>query len=995
MDDEMIWLVATGIFILVGGGLFLFVSLGGFEGISVYIEQWCQDNPSVCGTTDEDSFNYKLAENSAEALSCAINSVTLGEEKQEGNCFEYFKKGSPLVGGGGGSDGGGSSGGIQIIDSNTREEFDDVINDPAWGSASSSGIHGPQPELSGGLSFTGNLGAGYRGFITGMATNDDIGLEVPRIDCAGSGDSFKCTVLDYTTPQNYNYMLASATEYIGGFGDPNFLVYYVKFPEGENDEWSSITPWWRTLSGMVLLGACAGRVGGTVFQGIKVAGTALKGTTKFIRPAGDMITDATKRGQRISKYFKKMGGDAGEALDKKVSSLLNRMKDKTSFIGSSALKSGKIKKTTELVISDDIIKGARKRVDAEQFMNEMKIIDEAKRTNVRAAFNTLGDARSPITGGVTEITDEVLKGAKTITENIDSATLRGVLEKTWGLGKEDAGNIIKAGEFVLKNPSFKSKFIGQSGAGIGAWFASKLDSEVGKFIEEYPNSLVLRTALRPDLIRTFTLNLPDVEPGSKKNSLDVEYDIPLMLKRPEISGGGNTVLYSASPCKADLNVYIDDDLECDSFRYEKGNSERASLSLCEQDESGWFDSSFDHKCNEVPIMIREDSTRINEVAANLSNNMNSLPVYIRGTGDDENYDKIYYPLLRAGEAEEGGLFYFKFNRDTGKVTHISANIGDVTKPGENGEFDGSDMLPAQEYDISQLRTDKSRGFKLGRWKGKPCAVFSIGLPILGYSDRHFRVYNDDGCSLVTIGEDDQDFDMDILKGDRVIRCTFDGNIEDEDERGIIFQDYGLGEGEVRTSMTFYYTIDANNKADEFIGIRIDQTSDENKMIINKLRTVLSLVLLDSKGPDGKRDGKIDSLSYSGRADYYNLHIINELGKDYSTIVVKDIDADGKPDNILNTGCNTPAMMVKFDLGGGDNNDQEGNNYCIRKKARDTVENVVVVAGVATSLVTAFMKATIAASVIGLAVDCGLGLTEAVLTRHNWPSGEGGTFRPSG
>ncbi len=957
MDDTMMWLVATVILVAIGGLLIFMLVLGGGEGLAEYLEQWCIDNPRICGVTDESSLNYKIAENSAEALACAINSVSLGQKKTDG-CEDYVKK---VTGSGG------------IIDSPFKtiggilmaSDYRNLMEELDYSGSNAPGI------------YPGPAGGQYNDFITGMATGEEIGLEIPQVDCTGSGDKFKCTVSGFNIPENYNNWFGNAKQVIGGFGDPSMIIYYTKFPSGEDDDWQGFTPWFRTLSGVVLLSACAGRL----------VGVAVNVGSKLVRGTQSLIAKAEQKFSRLSKLLPKSASNKLDDITKQISKTRGAMTNILRPVRN-------IEEATHVMLADDMVESAMSRASRDVDSAFELYYEEASRLSrdippkgeLKDAFKTIESANRQAIEMTAENADLIISQSRVLTENIGETSFKQVLKSVYGMKDKQITEMITNANLLMTNPSIKARVLGQSAAGLGAWFAAYLDSSVGKFVNEFPNSLVLHVALRPDLRKTFTLDIPMADPDSSNiRSVDVSYGIPVMLDRSGLNGGV-VHFYSVSPCKAEIEVRKSI-VPCDNFVYDAGSK----LSMCEN-EAGIIEAVGDilvknHDCNGVKEIFSESESRLDIVAANLSSNMNSIPVYQK----TDNYDKIYYPLLRPGVGEENGYLYFMFNRTAKDVTHVYANIGNA--PNDND----APMTGAREYEIDVIRVSDEKGYRLGSWKGVQCVVNVMG----NTPERQLRIAGDDGCSLFTATEDDQDPDMGILEGDTVIRCVFDG----KDGNGFIRQDYcaltssGLCD-DIRTSMTFYYNIMDSGSPDEFIGVKIQQSYTASMDPLHKEKAG-RLILTDSPESDSeRRDGRIDTVSYSYGKTKFSLipeFLSSERPIKYegwsSSFI--DTDGDGKTDSIHNMNCNTPALLLEVKgINDDENEDSEGNNYCTKQAYRSTLETTVAITGGAVSVITSFLKLTGVGAIVGFAVDCGLGLWEVALSTHNWPSGGNKIFKPS-
>jgi len=755
------------------------------------------------------------------------------------------------------------------------------------------------------------------------------------------------------------------------------IIYYTKFPAGEDGDWTDWTPWFRSLSGVVLLSACAGRIVG-------IAANALSKTT---RVAKGFITSATSGFKKVSKLLPKGTATKLEEITAKIS--------KTKVVPKILGGVREIKDATHVMLADDIVKNALREGRTleggfARYLDDVADLgklDDAAKAELKGAFTTVSWAST--TGDVTQ---DVIDASRILNNNIGESGFKRILIDIYNLKPDQVDEMIKNANLILTNPSIKARIFGQSAAGMGSWFASYLDSAIGKFVNEFPNSLVLHVALRPDLRKTYPLDIPTVNPDSSENrSVDVSYGMPVMLDRSFLTQGGIVHFYSASPCKADIEV-MKGNVVCDNFIYEK----ESSLAMCENDEGSGIIKGIkeiftsEHDCNSVKEIFSERESRLDVVAAQLASSMNSIPVYVNG----ERYDEIYYPLLRPGIAHENGYLYFKFDREKGDVVSVFANIGNT--PDDND----APMSGAKEHDIDNIRVDSGKGFRLGYWKGEECVVSDI----LNKPERTLRIASDDGCHLFTATKDNQDPDMGIVEGDTVIRCDFDGT--DGGGTGFLFQDYCAITGslgtckQIETNMTFYYSITASGSPDEFIGVRIQQSyrSDEREEKAGRL------MLIDSiESVSDRRDGKIDTVAYAlGKTKFsFSQFILNVPASDVPigyegewSATFYDTDGDGIPDNIHNMGCSTPAILLKVDRGGSENDDSEGNNYCIKEQYRSTLGSAIGIGGAVLSVATAFMKTSVIASWIGFGVDCILGLADVVASNHTWPSGKITPFKPS-
>jgi hypothetical protein len=95
-----------------------------------------------------------------------------------------------------------------------------------------------------------------------------------------------CTIKNFHLPENFAEF-GSAEEYISGFGDPSFLVYWQNFPAGEDAAWSSFSAWYQGVGAVMFAGMCASRFLGPALKGAKW----IVGNKRVVK-----LSDAIKQG---------------------------------------------------------------------------------------------------------------------------------------------------------------------------------------------------------------------------------------------------------------------------------------------------------------------------------------------------------------------------------------------------------------------------------------------------------------------------------------------------------------------------------------------------------------------------------------------------------------------------------------------------------------------------------------------------------------------------
>ena len=79
-----------------------------------------------------------------------------------------------------------------------------------------------------------------------------------------------CKVINFNMPDNFKGITGTAKEYISGFGDPNFLVYFQKFPQGEDRSWVSWSAWYEGVGAVMMVTMCAGSLAKPVTKLINI-----------------------------------------------------------------------------------------------------------------------------------------------------------------------------------------------------------------------------------------------------------------------------------------------------------------------------------------------------------------------------------------------------------------------------------------------------------------------------------------------------------------------------------------------------------------------------------------------------------------------------------------------------------------------------------------------------------------------------------------------------
>ncbi len=193
----------------------------------------------------------------------------------------------------------------------------------------------------------------------------------------------KCTVKNFNLPQK----VSKAEEWIAGYGDPKFLVYWQKFPAGEDAAWSGYRTWLEDtfVFFLFILPGATSLVKGIFKTSEKfVAWTGLKITEEISKKLTGRGVRLAKEGTKLAEKVNKKVAETGlSSLERylfcmeEVSSKPSRIqKLKEAFTLDSALKK----------ISEKLEKKLAEKVPATSLKDIMKLTGAATLTGVVAAY---------------------------------------------------------------------------------------------------------------------------------------------------------------------------------------------------------------------------------------------------------------------------------------------------------------------------------------------------------------------------------------------------------------------------------------------------------------------------------------------------------------------------------------------------------------------------------------------------------------------------------
>lgn len=372
-------------------------------------------------------------------------------------------------------------------------------------------------------------------------------------ECIPVEGSVECTVKNFNLPEKYAGLFDKAEEYIAGFGDPSFLVYFQSFPVGEDEDWAGFSPWFETLGKWMFLGFCLGHfvrpVVATV-KGIKGLMT-VEGITKTVEKSKE-ISSATKT--RISKTI--------EWLENKFKTV-EKAEEKLPKIRL-ALEEGEENAQKILRTNFEIFTNAQKKgiTTAGEYIDflekngvkltekEKELIEEIWYQLKKSPLEELGTQTKATTELLPTPTVQTEKGKKAIEDFFTR-----MFEKA--KAKIDPKTAAAAAVRTMTYTGIDS---------LGAYMLSRIDSEINKFDpNNHEGKLVLHRPFKP-------LEDIELEDAIIPSSNSPESNI-LPLKKPIILGRskwqrGIKPFYLASPCHADLTIKPEQEVFCADYVYD-------------------------------------------------------------------------------------------------------------------------------------------------------------------------------------------------------------------------------------------------------------------------------------------------------------------------------------------------------------------------------------------------------------------------------------------
>lgn len=770
----------------------------------------------------------------------------------------------------------------------------------------------------------------------------------------GLESASRCKVSNFNLPENFAGITKKADEFINGMGDPSFLLYYQKFPAGEDTNWAGEAEWFTGVGKAMFIAMCVADVVRPLKQ--------LKGTIQAsVKKASEEVTARLFARNAEKKALEEATIAEAERLAPELAAkaegeaILNFMKRDSVNNGIVNYFKSKYPGGFSTQVFDDIIaQSGRQFTQAEK---------EALRKEFMKIWLNQGE-RSGIDLSVL------------LADKADPALMTQLMSKA--MKKTNAETLARFAKYV--------------GIDYGiTYYAALIDSRMGKFIKENPNSLVLGMPLikeEPSKLQSNTIAKPQkIDYPDKQNLMPIGKNVVLIKKE---WGNQPTPFYLASPCMADLTIESKP-IACAIYTY----NSVTGLTTCDNpdksEDPAWYNDLFSDgkKMQDCGSLAGgEWDGMFNKFKVNAQ----SVAENMRNAGALSEVDTPAGKRTKIVDPIEGIAYYYDKNNQM--IDMIEANYKDKSNNYVYGYHTVKDFLDAANTQgcdgtkgLACVGIDKDRNLRIySSWETPPycisAGVASQSPPIIKTTTDGIkglacekRKLGQRSCALAgyetkaeiesaknkiekfIVGGADDNADYLVCNLPEMMETTAGGNTWTT-ETNIYFDDRGNFYA-IRTSKSLLTSIADNFANFHFVfkDLNADGTIDE-----------FGQYFVDSSG------GGMDKLRNSAEfpQQYYQYRIF------------KDANGDGATDNLISTNCRVPsAVTITADK--GQIKDEYGNNYCYKSKSGTwgVVSTVAMFAG------SAFAK-TGSGMVVAAAVDCGIAYVELRnawgLTRSNWPGG---------
>lgn len=760
-----------------------------------------------------------------------------------------------------------------------------------------------------------------------------------------------CKVTNFNIPENFaGGIFDKAKQYINAFGDPSFLLYYQYFPYGEDADWRSKSEWFTSVGKGIFIVMCVM----DAINVLKVAKSALwSGGKKIIEKGVDKLTKL--------KPLKGLEGEtkAITEAERLAPELVGKVQ------GAEIL--ARMKKAN---INKGIVDYFKEKYPG----NAEEAFRKATEP-LRAAGKKIDDYNALRNGFV-----DVWNGKHT---NVDLSRILldkaepGLMERFMKKTIQKAGSretLVRAAKYV--------------GIDYGiAYYAARFDTELGKFIKQYPNSLVLGMPLVREEPEPLVINT--IPKDSKIYDPFIQNLIP--IGRPVILikkewGNQPTPFYLASPCRANLTIEAKP-MKCGLYTYD-GTS---GLTTCDNPDKKTSDTWWkkiwgnDDQLPECGSLIAGEHyvyDKFKNVAVNTIENIGSSEVYggevtLTTPSGDISRIKITDPI-------DGINFYY--DKENKVIDWIGATfwtgpneddyeyqvrpVSYFMQAAENDDKYGKVCYPLNNKDDGRSMCFDKRWTNEGswpaenRWGASPPVVVTTNTGTQGFACREHEI------------------------GKYPLASYSDGTIKyvDKQERFV------MGEGGIDTEKK-YFSCEGPKiwepKSDGYFNIYFNNSDDSEFYALR--------IGKDRRNEYSRYDFVFKDTNYDGRIDEFGEYVLDISPADpdasdtyeeslehpemyYQCRIFMDKDFDGTTESVISTNCQVPgAVTIEPDKIG---KDKFGNNYCYQKESGTwNVISTVLMLGA-----SAFSK-TGSGALLSMAVDCGIVAAEFAGVGHsNWPGG---------
>jgi|GEM_PF-6027643 len=443
----------------------------------------------------------------------------------------------------------------------------------------------------------------------------------------------KCIVKNFHLPQD----VTKAEEWIAGYGDPEFLVYWQKFPEGEDRSWTGFSTWMSNVFTVVLWGLPV---------------------SEFIGAGKNFVVGGAKK--IASNLAEKSTGLLGKLMKKIAGKEFTNMGDDVAIF---VFKEG-IKRD----VDKQLIKLAHETYGSEQIAK--KIINREVATGLAPGQEML--VREGMEEGVELIGRGSYSEGVTIIgqnfEKIPDAEKAGIMNKfmaTKGATKD----------FTPKWEDYK-KIMKIAGVTTGAALLGAFIDSVNAKYEEHPRSILLKSPYK------------DPEPHL------LEKERPLVLYKGQFTGKiglteNYVPFYLASPCQADLELTKKETV-CENYIKDLADE---SIICTSPGKQTVFESLFNEaeRCEYFPTNVDQDNFKVpflSNEAKLKETGLESKLLFGKETVGGEEMDVIYDPINE--------LDYY-FNRNTNQIEYMGYTEGNQRKTEKLEDIKGMDVTNCGLY----------------------------------------------------------------------------------------------------------------------------------------------------------------------------------------------------------------------------------------------------------------------------------------------------------